>query len=175
MYMDNLKESGWSRHVWGWSGKFPDDPKGVRIIEKCVQIILRESGWFRNVSVCSGKFPNIFGTCLCRKHCKPTFYVHLLQIWKLTWFTPLFLESFCDKNLAIRKVFAFSDSALDWWDSGMQKCQLKSCWCCCSCQCYWQIGREAEVWSKYQRWIFCHFFLSWTLVQIWSTGFGQDF
>ena len=57
-------------------------------------------------------------------------------------------------------------SKLDWCDSGMQKCQLKNCWCCCSCQCcywrgtyYWQIGREAEVWSKYQRWTFCRFFL----------------
>ena len=73
-------------------------------------------------------------------------------------------------------------SKLDWCDSGMQKCQLKNCWCCYSCQCcYWrgtyyrQFGREAEVWSRYQRWIFCHFFLSWSLVQTWSTGFGQDF
>ena len=56
-------------------------------------------------------------------------------------------------------------SKLDWCDSGMQKCQLKNCWCCYSCQCcYWrgtyyrQFGREAEVWSRYQRWIFCHFF-----------------
>ena len=56
-------------------------------------------------------------------------------------------------------------SKLDWCDSGMQKCQLKNCWCCYCCQCcYWrgtyyrQFGREAEVWSRYQRWIFCHFF-----------------
>ena len=29
-------------------------------------------------------------------------------------------------------------SKLDWCGSGMQKCQLKTCWCCCSCQrCYW--------------------------------------
>ena len=79
---------------------------------------------------------------------------------------------------------------LDWCDSGMQKFQLKNCWCCCSCQCcywrgtyYWQIGREAEVWSKYQRWIFCHFFLAevWFrhgaqgLVKILKLKFGQYF
>ena len=72
-------------------------------------------------------------------------------------------------------------STLDWWDSGMQKCQLKTCWCCYRCQCCywwgtykWQFGRKAEVWSRYQGWIFCHFF-SWSLVQTWSTGFSQDF
>ena len=41
--------------------------------------------------------------------CKHTFYAYLSRIWKMIHgFYP---ESFCDKNLAIRKVFAFSDSA----------------------------------------------------------------
>ena len=73
-------------------------------------------------------------------------------------------------------------STLDWWDSGMQKCQLKTCWCCYSCQCcYWwgtykrQFGRKAEVWSRYQGRISCNFFLCWRLGQTWSIGFGQDF
>ena len=73
-------------------------------------------------------------------------------------------------------------STLDWWDSDMQKCQLKTCWCCYSCQCcYWwgtykrQFGRKAEVWSRYQGWISCNLFLCWRLVQTWSIGVGQDF
>ena len=73
-------------------------------------------------------------------------------------------------------------STLDWWDSGMQKCQLKTCRCyyCCQC-CYWwvtykrQFGRKAEVWSRYQGRISCNFFLCWRLGQTWSIGFGQDF
>ena len=66
-------------------------------------------------------------------------------------------------------------STLDWWDSDMQKCQLKTCWCCYSCQCcYWwgtykrQFGRKAEVWSRYQGWISCNLFLCWRLVQTWG-------
>ena len=57
-------------------------------------------------------------------------------------------------------------STLDWWDSDMQKCQLKTFWCCYSCQCcYWwgtykrQFGRKAEVWSRYQGRISCNFFM----------------
>ena len=72
-------------------------------------------------------------------------------------------------------------STLDWWDSDMQKCQLKTWWCCYSCQCcYWwgtykrQFGRKAEVWSRYQGRISCNFFLCWRLGHTWSIWFGQD-
>ena len=41
---------------------------------------------------------------------KHTFYAYLSRIWKKVQFTGFNPESFCDKNLAIRKVFAFSDS-----------------------------------------------------------------
>ena len=41
--------------------------------------------------------------------CKHTFYDYLSRIWKMM--QGFYPESFCDKNLAIRKVFAFSDSA----------------------------------------------------------------
>ena len=41
---------------------------------------------------------------------KHTFYRYLLRIWKNDAIYAYYPESFCDNNLAIRKVFAFSDS-----------------------------------------------------------------
>ena len=42
----------------------------------------------------------------CIKSCKPTYYTHL----KIDAIYALYPESFCNKNPAIWKVFAFSDS-----------------------------------------------------------------
>ena len=47
------------------------------------------------------------GTMVMLKICKHTFYANL----KIDAIYAFYPESFCDKNLAIRKVFNFSDSA----------------------------------------------------------------
>ena len=49
------------------------------------------------------------GTMHMCKICNHTFYAELLRI-KNDLIYAFYSESFCDKNLAIRKVFAFSDS-----------------------------------------------------------------
>ena len=65
------------------SGKFPDDLKSVQIIQK----MYIEQIW----------------TMLMHKILQNAFVANLK-------IDALYPESFCDKNLAIRKVFAFCDS-----------------------------------------------------------------
>ena len=53
---------------------------------------------------------SIFWPFLCLRSCKHTFYRHLSRIRKLTQFTR-FIWKVLRQNLAVRKVFTFSDSA----------------------------------------------------------------
>ena len=52
---------------------------------------------------------SIFGPCLCTKSYKTSF-MRICREFEIDTIYVLYPESFCDKNLAIRKVFAFSDS-----------------------------------------------------------------
>ena len=91
MCPDNLKESGWSRNVLGWSGKFLDDPK----FPKFWDIYCKHCLW------------SIFGPCWCTKSCKTTFYAHLLRIWKLAGFTRFIRKVFVTKILLSGKFLFF--------------------------------------------------------------------
>ena len=50
------------------------------------------------------------GTMVMLKICKHIFLHELVANLKIDAIYAFYPESFCDKNLAIRKVFAFSDS-----------------------------------------------------------------
>ena len=52
-------------------------------------------------------------TMVMLKICKHTFYAYLSRIWKLMQFTYFIRRVLATKNLAIRKVFVFSDSGVD--------------------------------------------------------------
>ena len=77
------------------SGKFPDDLKSVQIIQK----MYIEQIW----------------TMLMHKILQNAFVANL----KVDAIYALYPESYCDKNLATRKVFAFCDSAKTDETSGM--------------------------------------------------------
>ena len=50
---------------------------------------------------------SIFGPCWCTKSCKPTFYAHLLRIWKLARFTRFIRKVFATKILLSGKFLLF--------------------------------------------------------------------
>ena len=50
-----------------------------------------------------------------------------------------------DPNLIITLPCLSLSSKLDWCDSGMQKCQLKTCWCRLRAQRVWRQQRRAGV------------------------------
>ena len=54
---------------------------------------------------------SIFGPCWCTKSCKNHLLCAYVANLKIGVIYALYPESFCDKNLVIRKDFAFSDSA----------------------------------------------------------------
>ena len=81
------------------SGKFPDDLKSVQIIQK----MYIEQIW----------------TMLMHKILQNHLLCAFVANLKIDAIYALYPESFCDKNLATRKVFAFCDSAKTDETSGM--------------------------------------------------------
>ena len=82
-------------------------------------MIYKESVWSKNVPGRSGSLINApYGEYLDHGYAK-NLQTHFLCIFvanlKIDAIYTFYPESFCNKNLAIRKVFAFSDSATRLW------------------------------------------------------------